>query len=129
MVINQKIDDFISVLANPNAQTTSLQDNVNTFVQTGLTMAVLGLPNMVSKGFSPAYKDMMYQAALFPDEYIQQTNDLLKQGKIDDKTANETISVIKTLGEEAQKIGIEKTDKGLPIIQRQKRDLVIAGFR
>lgn len=129
MVINNQFKDLVTVMANPDAQLTTGEENLHTFVETALTVIATGFPSMVKNGFSSSYKDMMYHAGLFPEEYIQRVNESLKSGKIDPKTANETISLIKTLGEEVSKVGFDKTKDGLPTIQRQKRDLAIANFR
>lgn len=129
-VIDQKAKDFISVLTDPKAKTSTASQNAQSFVEQTLLMSVVGLPGMVRSGlFPPRTKDGLYMAGLLGPQYIDRVKEMMDSGTLERDRGNELISIIQTMGEEVQKAGVARNKDGLPMITRQKRDLAIANFR
>ena len=129
-VLDQKAKDVIGVLIDPNSKGSDVGENVKTFVEQSLLMAVVGLPGMIKSGAFPhTAKDALYEAGLYGPQYIDRINDRVGKGLLGQEKANEMIGMVKTMHEEINKVGYEMNDKGLPTITRQKKDIAIANFR
>lgn len=130
-VIDQKIKDFTALIINPKkAESSSLEDNVHSFVDQVLLMTVAGLPGIVRSGAFPhTSKDALYQAGILAPQYIDRINERASNGDIDQAQANKMIAMVKTMAEEVNKVHADGTKEGLPLTVQQKRDMAVNNFR
>lgn len=130
MTIDANTRGLISNIVNPEKGTLpSLKDDAKIFANQIILMTAAGLPQMITSGFSPTNKDVLYDAGLTAPEHIFRINEMLKDGEIDQKRANEMISMVNTMAEEVSKVQGMTNDKGLPLTVKQKRDIAVEGFR
>jgi hypothetical protein len=130
-VVDQKIKDLAGLIVNPKkAQTSSLDENLHSFVDQTLLMTLVGLPGMLSEGMMPhSSKDALYQSGLLWPQHVDRINESMERGEIEPQKANQMIAIAKTMGEEVAKVEHETNDEGLPLSTGQKRDLAVANFR
>lgn len=130
-VVDQKIKDLAGLIVNPKkAQTSSLDENLHSFVDQTLLMTLVGLPGMLSEGAMPhSSKDALYQSGLLWPQHIDRINESVERGELEPQKANQMIAIAKTMGEEVAKVEHETNDEGLPLSTGQKRDLAVANFR
>jgi hypothetical protein len=131
MVLDENLKGILSSIVNPEVgKLPTAQDDVDTAISQIMLMTAVGLPGMMgAKTHGTLTKDAMYEAGLRAPQFEGLINRGVEDGKYTQTQANEMISVLKTMGEEAYKAQSETTNDGLPLTVKQKRDLSFNNFK
>lgn len=130
MVLDANTRGLIGSIANPNkGSIPSLKDDTNLLLNNILLMTFTGLQQLIHAGFTPTYKDGLYDMGLKRDEQVLNINKMVASGELDQDKANVMTSMVNTIGDEVNKVQNLKNDEGLPLTVKQKRDIAVENFR
>ncbi len=131
VVLDENMKGMLSSIVNPEkGKLPTAQEDIDSAISQVMLMTAVGLPGMVmGKTKSVLTKDALYEAGLRYPQFEGFINKEVANGKYTPEQANEMISIIKTMGQEAYKVQSETTDNGLPLTVKQKRDLAYNNFK
>lgn len=131
VVLDENMKGLLGSIINPEkGKLPTAQEDVDAAISQVMLMTAVGLPGMVmGKTKSTLTKDALYEAGLRSPQFEGFINKEVENGRYTQEQANEMISIIKTMGQEAYKAQSETTENGLPLTVKQKRDLAFNNFR
>jgi hypothetical protein len=131
MVLDENVKGLLSSIVNPEVgDLPTAQEDIDTAISQIMLMTAAGLPGMMmAKTTGTLSKDAMYEAGLRAPQFEGLINKGVENGRYTQVQANEMISVLKTMGEEAYKVQNETTNDGLPLTVKQKRDIAFNNFK
>jgi hypothetical protein len=131
MVLDENVKGLLSSIVNPEVgDLPTAQEDIDTAISQIMLMTAAGLPGMMmAKTSGTLSKDAMYEAGLRAPQFEGLINRGVESGRYTQVQANEMISVLKTMGEEAYKVQNETTNDGLPLTVKQKRDIAFNNFK
>lgn len=131
VVLDENVKGLLASIVNPEkGNLPTAQDDVDSAISQIMLMTAAGLPGMVSaKTHGTLTKDAMYEAGLRAPQFEGLINKGVEDGRYTQAQANDMISILKTIGQEAYKAQSETTENGLPLTVKQKRDLAFNNFK
>ena len=131
VVLDKNVQGLLGSIVNPEkGKLPSLKEDVDATISQIMLMTVAGLPGIIgAKTQGTLTKDALYEAGLRYPQFEGIINKGVEDGKYTNVQANEMISTLKTMGEEAYKAQNETTKDGLPLTTKQKRDLAFNNFK
>jgi hypothetical protein len=131
VVLDENMKGLLGSIVNPEkGKLPTAQEDIDAAISQVMLMTAVGLPGMVmAKTKSTLTKDALYEAGLRSPQFEGFINKEVENGRYTREQANEMISIIKTMGEEAYKAQSETTENGLPLTVKQKRDLAYNNFK
>jgi hypothetical protein len=131
MVLDENVKGLLSSIVNPEVgDLPTAQEDIDTAISQIMLMTAAGLPGMMmAKTTGTLSKDAMYEAGLRAPQFEGLINKGVENGRYTQVQANEMISILKTMGEEAYKAQMETANDGLPLTVKQKRDIAFNNFK
>lgn len=131
VVLDENMKGLLGSIVNPEkGKLPTAQEDIDAAISQVMLMTAVGLPGMVmGKTKSTLTKDALYEAGLRSPQFEGFIKKEVANGRYTQEQANEMISIVKTMGQEAYKAQSETTDNGLPLTVKQKRDLAYNNFK
>ncbi len=131
VVLDKNTQGVLASIVNPEkGKLPTAQEDVDAAISQVMLMTTMGLPGLVNaKTSGTMTKDALYEAGLRYPQFEGLIKKGVDEGTYTQTQANEIVSVLKTMGEEAYKVQSATTNEGLPLTVKQKRDIAFNNFK